>query len=118
MAQTYMMKFDWKNFNISLSMIDAELRAKYPSYAGSQAHRYLELWFTADPSITSPGGQSIKEDVQVWWDKIDVNSPEAIAYQSRDQIKAARDAAKASGINKLKTIAGLSDAEIAALTGG
>ena len=47
----HIINLNWKKFNLNLSVLDQTLRAKYPSYAGNQAHNNLELIFTEDPFI-------------------------------------------------------------------
>lgn len=106
----YAITMEWKEFNVSLSAIDAELRAEYPEYAGNQANSVLELWFNEEPS------QEDKDAVQAYWDAIESDSSQAVAYQSAADESEAREAIKESGKAKLAAL-GLTADEIAALVG-
>ena len=122
MTKTFMIPLQWKTFNVNLSAIDADMKAKFPSsYLGNQAHKQLELWFNIDPNVVPNGGQSIAQQVNAWWTAIESSSSEATSYQTRAQIAAAAAATKAAAIatatSKLEAL-GLTSAEIAAITGG
>jgi hypothetical protein len=106
----FKMEMQWKSFNVDLGAIDASLRAAHPAYTGNQAHKCLELWFTEEPS------QSDKDAIQAMWDGLHQDSSEVKSYKSEDQIKADKDAKKASAKAKLAAL-GLSADELAALLG-
>jgi hypothetical protein len=106
----FMMKMQWKSFNIDLKTVDAYMKANHSEYAGNQANSALELWFNSEPSDADQAA------IQEYWDDLDGRSSEARNYESAEDIQAAIDAAKASAVTKLKAL-GLTDAEIAALKG-
>lgn len=107
----HMMKLEWKEFNVDLKTLDAQLRASYPTYAGNQAHSCLELWFTEEPS------QEDKELIQLMWDEIDSDQHAmAQSYQSAGVVKAEAEAKKASAKAKLAAL-GLTEDELKALLG-
>jgi len=110
----YKLELQWKEFNINLEVLDAKLRQDHASYSGNQAHNVLELWFTEEPS------QEEKSNIQIYWDAITSESEEVTNYQSKEQIKAAKEVDKAtklvSAIAKLETL-GLTAEEIQAILG-
>lgn len=106
----YIMQMQWKEFNVDLRAVDANLRGLYDSYSGNQAHGVLELVFTEEPSSED------KAAVQAYWDGIESDSSEATSYQSVESLEADRIAKRASGKAKLIGL-GLSEAEADALIG-
>jgi hypothetical protein len=106
----YMIKLEWKEFNVDLAALDVSLRVSYPNYKGNQAQAHLELWFDEEPS------QQAKDDIQAMWDAIADNSAMATSYQSAAQVKAASDAKKESAKAKLLAL-GLSVEELKAILG-
>lgn len=108
----FMMKLEWKQFNIDLKTLDAQLRASYPVYVGNQARQeHLELWFTEEPS------QEDKDAILALWDSI--NSDQHVlaqSYVSASAIQADKETKKQSAKAKLLTL-GLTEAEVQALLG-
>lgn len=106
----YMMKLEWKAFNVDLAALDVSLRAAYPHYAGNQAQAYLELWFNEEPS------QEAKDAIDALWAAINAEHAMAASYQSAAQLKTAADSQKASARAKLAVL-GLTTEELKALLG-
>lgn len=107
----YKIELQWKNFNIDLPALDAQLKLDYPSYVGNQAHSVLELWFSEEPS------QEAKDAIDALWAAIDTDQHAmALSYQSMAQVQAAVDAQKVSAKAKLAAL-GLTEAEIKSLVG-
>jgi hypothetical protein len=107
----YKLELQWKEFNIDLQTLDAELRISYPLYIGNQAHSVLELWFNEEPN------QADKDSIQAIWDAIDSNQhPMAQSYKSAAQVKTEREVQKASAKAKL-VVLGLTEDELKALLG-
>jgi len=78
----YSISFEWKNFSVNLTTLDAWLRANAgPHYAGNSADIKLTLWFTEDP------GPAVVTACEQYWDAIDVNSTEATTYVSSQAVK-------------------------------
>lgn len=100
---------------VSMAMVEAWMKANAGSdYCGNSAHANLSLWFTENP------GDDVNAAIQSYWNGLNSSSSEATSYQTAAQIKAASDAASAAALasatSKLVAL-GLSDAEIAALSG-
>lgn len=106
----YKLTLQWKEFNVDLRALDAQLRQDYASYVGNQAHNVLELWFSEEPS------EQEKADIQAYWDGLVDQSAEAQSYQSAADIEADRVAKAASGRAKLIAL-GLTEEEADALLG-
>ncbi len=106
----YMMKLQWKEFNVDLAALDQQLRADHPAYVGNQAHAHLELWFSEEPS------QEAKEAIESMWAALDAAHVLAQSYKSANQLMADKEAKKASAKAKLEAL-GLSADEVKALLG-
>jgi len=106
----YKLELPWKQFNVDIRAVDAQLRLDYASYAGSQASYTLELWFNEEPS------EQDKTDIQAMWDGITEESEEAQSYESQADIETARLAKVASARAKLAAL-GLTEDELKAILG-
>lgn len=104
------MKLAWKEFNVNLAKIDADLRALEPSYCGNSAGLDLTLHFTDVPS------EEVQAEIAAMWDSLTEESEEAVSYKSSAELQADVEAKKQSAAAKLKAL-GLSDEEVAAILG-
>jgi hypothetical protein len=91
----YKLELDWKEHNINLGMIDAQLRLDHPEYCGNQAHNKLELWFTAKPD------DSALDQIRAYWESLDEDSAEAEAYKSASQLKS-EESARQEALRSIK----------------
>lgn len=106
----FKLELQWKEFNVSLPVLDAKMRQDYESYTGPQAYSILELWFTSEPS------QEDKDAIHAYWNGLNSDSEEATSYKSSADIEADKDAKKASAKAKFIGL-GLSEAEAKAVLG-
>lgn len=87
----YELQLEWKEFNISLPMIEAKMRAEQPSYTGCSADVKLRLHFSEEPS------QEAKDAILAYWEALDEESDEAETYApnlTEEELKEKRDSAK------------------------
>lgn len=73
----------WKEFNIDLKTLNAEIKAIEPNFIASQSHRVLELWFSEEPS------QESKNQIDAFYDNLTANSVVATSYRAMSDITAA-----------------------------
>lgn len=111
----YFIHLDWKPFNVDVNAVNAWIKANtYSNFCGSSGQDTLMLCFTSEPS------ERDKALIQKYWDEMAEESPEATSYRSaKERLEAAaaeKAANKASAKAKLLAL-GLSEEEIAALSG-
>lgn len=100
---------------MNLDAVMTWVKANSSDCCGSSANQRLQIHFTVEASR-----DAAQSAIEAYWNALDSSSSEATSYQTAAQIKAASDAtsaaALASATSKLVAL-GLSDAEIAALSG-
>lgn len=109
----FTLDLNWKQFNISLpalrTWIDANIETPC---VGISANSKLQIHFAAELSELD------KNDLLSYWEAIDEESPEAVAYMTAEQIKAAEQAelqAKKDSAKAKLLALGLTEAEIEAI---
>lgn len=111
MVAQFMIKLDWKEYNVNLDGFDTWLKANAGElYCGSVSYTHLQVWFTGKPS------QEVQDAVIAKWESIEDDDVLVTSYKSKEAIEADVSAKKASAVAKLKAL-GLDDAEISAFTG-
>lgn len=107
----YSINLEWKEFNVNLQAVEAWMKANAGAhYSGNQASRTLELYFSEEPE------QSVKDDVQAYWDLLAEDAEEVTSYKSQEDVLAEIATKKASGRAKLLQL-GLTEEEVSALVG-
>lgn len=106
---------NWLPFNVDLNTVRAWMVANAgPNFVAVQAGTIIEIFFSSDP------GADVNSAVQSYWAGLSESSPEATAYISRNDRKAAAVASRAtivaSATAKL-TALGLTADEISAIIG-
>lgn len=86
---------EWKEFNISLDILETWMRANMgDSFTGNQAGSSLELWFTEEPS------EEIKTALDNYWDAIDEEHEVATEYVSSQSLIDAESRAREDAVTK------------------
>lgn len=104
-------ELEWKDKSVSLPIVEAKMRAKYPEYCGCSAHEKLVLHFDCE-SLPEETIEEIKD----YWDKLKKNSNEFTKYKSKDDLEADKKSKKESAKAKLLAL-GLDEDEVSALLG-
>ncbi len=107
---TFIMKLDWKEYNVDLEALQVHLKSLYPNLDGCAAGRELSLIFFEEPS------QEDKDAVVALWESIDAEHEMVASYKSQAQRIEEKMAKKESGKAKLLAL-GLTEDEVAALIG-
>ena len=101
----------WKEFNINLDALGAQLKVSYPSFGGFYADAQLDVYFSEDLS------QQDQDAIQALWDSITNDQHElAQSYISQADLDADKEVKKASAKTKLLGL-GLTEAEVKAILG-
>lgn len=105
-----LIQLEWKGFNLDLRAVEAKMKSDYPSYVRNNAYSVLELYFSDE--IT----QEEQDEIVAYWNGLTSESPEALSYQTKEEIEEERLAQAASAKSKLAGL-GLTEDEIEALLG-
>jgi hypothetical protein len=104
-------ELEWKDKPVSLPIVEAKLKAKYPEYCGCSAHSMLVLHFDCD-SLPEETIEEIKD----YWDGLKKNMNEFTKYKTQADLDVEKKSKKESAKAKL-TALGLDPEELSALLG-
>jgi hypothetical protein len=92
----YIIRLQWKEFNVSLANLEDHLRANYSTYVGSNANSVLDLGFSEEPS------QEEKDGIMDHWESLDGSDYKTIeeVVAEENELKEAINTAKAGLISK------------------
>lgn len=95
MEAQYTIELSWKEFNLDIDSVKAEIASiAGENFCGCAADYGLQLFFLEEPT------QEVKDLISTYWDSMDSEAPEAQAYVSVNDIEAAKQAAKISAVSK------------------
>ena len=91
----FKIELQWKDFNVSLPMIEEWVRANTTNtYDGASADYKLTLWFNSEISDNQ------KQAIIDYWDQIESDDLEATSYVSSEQIREAMNDLRAGLLSK------------------
>lgn len=95
MEAQYIMELSWKEFNLDVDSVKAEIASMAgENFCGCAADYTLQLFFLEEPT------QEVKDLISTYWNSIDSESPEAEAYVSISEYETAIAAARESAVTK------------------